>query len=219
MLKLSLIKTAFFNDDFLNANSSKSTASTDAKVVNDVQKASNDGFSDDNERCDNCILWDEIDSLKEELLNKEEKLRQADFCIAEYRGAEEKVARRLKESDEEADRLRKTALYEYATELRTIKLLSDKIKKAYGEELSENKIAITGLLTDLLKDVYNEDFLDRAKGTAESLSRNLSVKADSDAFNETDYDEEFDLDSAINPKGDLDLKTLLSEIGVFGNDE
>ncbi len=177
-------------------------------------------YENDNERCDNCVLWDEIESLKEIISDKNEELRQMSCELGEFKGAEEKAKKRLQQSAEEADRLNKKAQYEYLTELKTVRLISDKIRKIYANELSEEKTAITDLLTDLLKEVDAEGYLYEAKNTSLGLTEKLSVKTPlPNKKSEFSEDFGFDLDEAINPSEELDLKTLLSELGVFGSNE
>lgn len=178
------------------------------------------GYESENERCDNCILWDEIDSLKEEILRKTEELRLITCELDEYKGTEAKSKKRLRQSAEEADRLNKKAQYEYLTELKTIRLISDKIRSVFSNELSQEKSAITGLLTDLLKEVDTDGYLYKAKDTALSIEDKLTPKLSLSSEQSDDYeDSDFDLDEAINPKESLDLKSLLNELGVFGSNE
>lgn len=165
--------------------------------------------------CDNCILWDELDLLTERLNQTLDINQKLVIELDEYKKSEEKSKKRLLESDKKADELLKTALYKYNVELKQIKLLVDKIKQVYGEELSQQKMAITDLLTDFLKDFDKENHLYDAKEIANKLSESLDVKHDTE--DEIDEDFEFDLDAAINPKEDLDLKSLLLDLGVTGS--
>lgn len=173
----------------------------------------------ENRPCDDCALWDEIDCLKEEILLKDERIRLLEIELDGYKAAEEKNKKRLLESDMEADRLKKTAQYKYLMELRGLKLFVDKIKVVYGDEFSSEKSAITDLLTDFLKDVDEEGCLYKAKdGVQEILEKAFferRISEEEAAF----YDDEsdFDLEEAINPTEELDLKTLLSELGVTGD--
>ncbi len=169
--------------------------------------------------CDDCALWDEIDRLKEEILLKDERIRLLEIELDGYKAAEEKSKKRLLESNMEADRLNKTAQYKYLMELRGLKLFVDKIKTVYANELSSEKSAITDLLTDFLKEVDEEGYLYRAKDNAqEILEKAFSERRISEeeaAFYGEDGD--FDLEEAINPTEELDLKSLLSELGVTGD--
>lgn len=175
-------------------------------------------FSD--ARCGNCALWDENDDLIKALQDKSEELRKVKLELDEYVLAEEKTKKRLLESNMEADRLNKTSQYKYYTELKTLKLLADKFKDSYKQELNAEKVALTDLLADFLKEVDGEGYLMNAKNTLETLTkkafpeRELS-KEEADFYGK---ESDFDLEEAMNPTEELDLKSLLDELGVFGGE-
>lgn len=172
----------------------------------------------DGARCDNCALWDENDSLVNLVHDKNEQIRQLRTELDAYVSAEEKTKKRLLESNMEADRLNKTALYKYHTELKTLKLFADKFKEVYGKDSDDKKAELIGLFSDFLKDVDKDGYLYTAKDNLLKLSETAFPERKLSAEEENFYgdDEAFDLDEAINPTGDLDLKSLLSELGVFG---
>ncbi len=167
--------------------------------------------------CDNCILWEEIDLLNEEVARLNGELLRLNTELDGYRSAEEKSKKRLLEQDMEADRLIKTAMYKYHVKLKALKLFADKFSAVYKEDAESKKKAIIDLLTDFLKDVDTEGYLYKAEEKAEELKTkafNEKISAEEAEF----YGEEsdFDLDEAVNPTEELDLKTLLEELGVFG---
>lgn len=177
---------------------------------------SDEAYSD--ARCGNCALWDENDELIKAMQDKSEELRKVKLELDEYVLAEEKTKKRLLESNMEADRLNKTSQYKYYTELKTLKLLADKFKDSYKQELNAEKVALTDLLADFLKEVDGEGYLINAKNTLETLAKNAFKerelsKEEADFYGE---DSDFDLEEAMNPTEELDLKSLLDELGVFG---
>lgn len=189
-------------------------------MIDDKNDLSVETFeAEENRPCDDCALWDEIDDLKEEVLKKDEQIRLLTIELDGYKAAEEKSKKRLLESDMKADRLKKTAQYKYLMELRGLKLFVDKIKTVYGDEFSSEKSAITDLLTDFLKDVDEEGYLYKAKDkTQEILEKAFferRISEEEAAFYGDESD--FDLEEAINPTEELDLKSLLSELGVTGD--
>lgn len=189
-------------------------------MIDDKKVFSIDTFeAKKNRPCDDCALWDEIDDLKEEVLKKDEQIRLLTIELDGYKAAEEKSKKRLLESDMEADRLKKTAQYKYLMELRGLKLFVDKIKTVYGDELSSEKSAITDLLVDFLKDVDEEGYLYKAKDNAQEILEKAfferRISEEEAAFYGDESD--FNLEEAINPTEELDLKSLLSELGVTGD--
>lgn len=167
--------------------------------------------------CDNCILWEEVDLLNEEVTRLKGELLRLNTELDGYRAAEEKSKKRLLEQDMEADRLLKTAMYKYHVKLKALKLFADKFSLVYKEDADSKKKAIIDLLTDFLKDVDTEGYLYKAEEKVEEIK----AKAFNEKISEEEaefYGEEsdFDLDEAVNPTEELDLKTLLEELGVFG---
>lgn len=177
-------------------------------------------FAKRERHCDDCALWDEIDGLKEELLQKEEEVRRLSLELSEYKSAEEKTKKRLLESNMEADRLKQTAQYKYLMELKGLKLFIDKINCFYREELSEEKLAITDLLRDFLKESDGAGYLYKAKDTANTILKEVFPEKALSKEEEEFYGDntDFNLEEAINPTEELDLKSLLSELGILGEE-
>lgn len=178
--------------------------------------------------CDSCALWDEIDGLKaqlaelkEENLDLKDELRRTLSELDGYKSAEEKSKKRLYEANVQADRLSAEAMYRYFTELKTLKLLADKYNDIFKSELDGQKKAIIDLLTDFLKDNDSDGYLYTAKEALTKLDEAVfgtkKLTPEEQAFYGDDV--VFDLDEAINPKEELDLKTLLEELGITGGDK
>lgn len=169
--------------------------------------------------CDNCALWDENDLLKQQVLDERLRVNALINQLDEYKSAEEKTKKRLLKSNMEADRLTKEALYKYHVELKILKQFVDKYKKVFSDEQNTEKAAIIDLLTDFLTDVDTDGYLYRAKENVEIIDKAVlsasDISAETSEIDGEDYT--FDLDAAINPAGDLDLKGLLEELGVFGD--
>ncbi len=167
--------------------------------------------------CDNCILWEEIDSLNDEVANLNSELLKVNTELDGYKSAEEKSKKRLLEQDMEADRLLKTAMYKYHVKLKALKLFADKFGAVFKDDTESEKRAIIDLLTDFLKDVDSDGYLYKAEEKAEELKQKVfNEKQVSEEEAQFYGDTDFDLDEAVNPSEELDLKTLLEELGVFG---
>lgn len=168
--------------------------------------------------CDNCVLWDENDLLKEKVQEDLLEINALKNQLDEYKSAEEKTKKRLLNSNMEADRITTEALYKYHVELKLLKQFVDKYKKVFEVEQNSEKAAIIDLLTDFLQDIDVDGYLYKAKEKVEIIENavlsEVSVK-ESDDYTEEYH--EFNLDEAINPSGELDLKGLLEELGVFGD--
>ncbi len=170
--------------------------------------------------CDNCILWEEIDQLNDEVSRLKGELLRINTELDGYKSAEEKSKKRLLEQDMEADRLLKTAMYKYHVKLKVLKLFADKFSEVYKEDADSKKKAIIDLLTDFLKDVDTEGYLYKAEEKAEELKAKAfnERKLSGDEAEFYGDESDFNLDEAINPTEELDLKTLLQELGVFGGE-
>lgn len=168
--------------------------------------------------CDNCALWDENDLLKEKVAEDSLRISVLKNQLDEYKSAEEKTKKRLLNSNMEADRITTEALYKYHVELKLLKQFVDKYKKVFKTEQDSEKAAIIDLLTDFLQDIDADGYLYKAKEKVEIIEN--AVLSDV-SFKESDDDaeeyHEFNLDEAINPTEELDLKGLLEELGVFGD--
>ncbi len=159
-----------------------------------------------------------VERLYEENYLLTEKLKAVEGRLESYLESEKKSAERLNKADRRADELNSLATYKYLLELKTVKLLCEKLKTAYHEELSAEKMRITDLLTDFLKDVDTKNSLMEVREAAEGASGILRPdpavsKEAADFYGEDVF---FDLDAVQNPKGDLDLRALCEELGIFG---
>lgn len=159
-----------------------------------------------------------VERLYEENYLLTEKLKAVEGRLESYLESEKKSAERLNKADHRADELNSLATYKYLLELKTVKLLCEKLKNTYHEELSAEKMRITDLLTDFLKDVDTKNSLMEVREAAEGASGILRPdpavsKEASDFYGEDVF---FDLDAVQNPKGDLDLRALCEELGIFG---
>lgn len=168
--------------------------------------------------CDNCVLWDENDLLKEKVAEDSLQISVLKKQIDEYKSAEEKTKKRLLNSNMEADRITTEALYKYHVELKLLKQFVDKYKKVFKAERDSEKAAIIDLLTDFLQDVDTDGYLYKAKEKVEIVENAvLSDVSFKESDDDTEEYHEFNLDEAINPTEELDLKGLLEELGVFGD--
>ena len=117
-----------------------------------------------------------------------------------------KQSNKLSAREREIASLESAAREEYFIAAKNVKLLIDKLDRlaSSGAPLKE-KEAIIYLFKDLFK---KSDDLKKVKNAVEKAS---------EAIVDTQEEEDvvFDLDAAINPKGELDLKKLCEELGVF----
>lgn len=109
-------------------------------------------------------------------------------------------------------------LEKYALELKRLKQFSEKWQRYFADAELIEKQELSNLLTDLLRDGKSVDFVLSAKETADKIFKVVGEPFDPKAVIEDYFDSEetgFDLDEAVNPKGELDLESLCKELGVF----
>ena len=130
--------------------------------------------------------------------------------LDEYASAEMEARRKIDCAYQEAENAKQAASYIYATELKALKMFSDKWRRvlAGGGGFTAN-----GEIIDLLQDFLKDIGVETAKETVEKIDKLLGD--DPSGENESADKFEFDLNEAINPSGELDLESLCKELGVF----
>ena len=118
----------------------------------------------------------------------------------------DKRSAKLSARERELNSLENAAKEEYFIAAKNVKLLIDKLDRlsSGGAPLKE-KEAIIHLFKDLFKKIDDVSAIRKAVAKANN------------AIGDQPEEEEplFDLDAAMNPKGELDLKKLCEELGVF----
>lgn len=212
-------KEVFAFENVENFSNEISDTSVDISEKTNIEPSTETSFDATSETpCDNCVLWDENDQLKEKVQEDLLEINALKKELDEYKSAEEKTKKRLLNSNMEADRITTEALYKYHVELKLLKQFVDKYKKVFEIEQNSEKAAIIDILTDFLRDIDADGYLYKAKEKVEIIENavlsDVSVKESDDVMEEY---HEFNLDEAINPTEELDLKGLLEELGVFGD--
>ncbi len=110
---------------------------------------------------------------------------------------------------------------QYKTELSLLKMFIEKFSKYVGEVLKNNpndKTRKTDATVRIINDILNEtesksfNSVDKIKEIYKIISDNCDEKEKQSLYGEGVNG--FRLDDVLNPKEELDLKSLLSEIGV-----
>lgn len=166
------------------------------------------------QNCSVCALWDEVDQLKEQVISLKDENLRLNHELETYVDMEEKSKKRLYEADKKADELYKTSQYQYLSELKVIKLLIDKSKDFCVGSVDEEKQSIIDLLTDFLQNSDSQNLI-----TAKLVANKVLGKPQESLEKAGEEVEQiFDLEEAINPSYPLDLKTLLGELGIKGEE-
>ena len=117
-----------------------------------------------------------------------------------------KQSMKLSAREREITSLENAAREEYFIAAKNVKLLIDKLERlsSSGAPLKEKEAII-----DLFKDLFKKsDDLKTVKKAVVTASETIGEQAEEE-------DIVFDLDAAINPKGELDLKKLCEDLGVY----
>ena len=138
---------------------------------------------------------------------KEQKKIAKDAEARAARTEEEfgKRSGKLAAREREIDSLESEIKTRYALELKELKLFSDRIGRLAesGESVLKKREII-----DLFKGFLTKIDSESAKKKAIKVSETLK----------SDEDETFELDDILTPKGDLDLKKLCEELGVYNGE-
>ena len=172
-------------------------------------------------------LEQENQDLLDQNFELSSKIRTLSVELEAYRRDANKSAERLLNADKEADAINKATAYKYMLELKSIKLLAQKYRAYYGEEMDKNKAEASKWLIDCLTGLDAEGSF-KVKDVAQKIEQKLSddgkivsndkpiSKEFEDFINSTDRKDlpTFDLDEAVNPTTPLDLSELLKELGI-----
>lgn len=155
------------------------------------------------------LLENEIRELKEKvfLLGEENAVLKKSFAEAEYE--KKKSLSEIVKRQSEADKKLKSAYYVYLTAIREAKCFSDGFFEAASNGENQEKAALIDLLRDLLKDLKSSSAKEKVENGLTLLRGDEKTKSDEEQTFE------FDLEEAINPKGELSLEELCKELGVY----
>lgn len=127
---------------------------------------------------------------------------------------------RIRKDEIKAEELKRLAMEQYAMELKRLKLFSDKWQAFYDDSTVMKKQELANLLTDLLRNSDQAEFILESKAKTDEAFRIIeeSKPFEPEKIIKDYFDAEengFNLDDAVNPKGELDLEDLCKELGVF----
>ena len=122
---------------------------------------------------------------------------------------EEDAKARVVEATRQAEDIKKAAQLEYSLTLKALLNFNEKFARVTSEA-SDKTAEVVGVISEFLKEIGKT----APKEIIEKIEDKLFAKA-GNAEHEGEVSFEFDLEEAINPKKDLDLKTLCEELGVY----
>ena len=158
------------------------------------------------ERAEIIKLKAERAALVAELRSEKKRASSAEKIAEEAERDIEKRLKRIAEQEKRIDEKEAAASLRFALKLKELKLFSDKIARlSESGETVMKKAELVDLFKDFLKN------LDRKN--PEKVSKKISRIIGEDA-----EDDGFDLDDILSPKGDMDLKRLCVELGVYQGD-
>ena len=125
---------------------------------------------------------------------------------------------KIRNEKEKAIELRLVAMEKYALELKRLKLFSQKWQAYFSERDHLEVQELNNLLHDLLVSDKSVDETLSAKEKVDKIYAVLGEPIDPESLIKEHFDSEdtgFNIDDAINPKGELNLEDLCKELGVF----
>lgn len=125
---------------------------------------------------------------------------------------------KIRKEKEKAIELRLVAMEKYALELKRLKLFSQKWQAYFSEHDHLEVQELNNLLHDLLVSDKSVDETLSAKEKVDKIYAVLGEPIDPESLIKEHFDSEdtgFNIDDAINPKGELNLEDLCKELGVF----
>lgn len=125
---------------------------------------------------------------------------------------------KIKKEKERAIELRLLATEKYALEMKRLKLFSDKWQEFFENNSALEIRQLCNLLHDILKDDLSVDGALSSKNMVDKVYAHIGEPIDPEQLIKEHFDSEeveFNLDDAINPKGELNLEDLCKEMGVF----
>ena len=125
---------------------------------------------------------------------------------------------KIRKEKEKAIELRLVAMEKYALELKRLKLFSQKWQAYFSERDHLEVQELNNLLHDLLVADKSVDETLSAKEKVDKIYAVLGEPIDPESLIKEHFDSEdtgFNIDDAINPKGELNLEDLCKELGVF----
>ncbi len=117
----------------------------------------------------------------------------------------------------------KTAIEEYKIEVERLKLFNarwnafvNKTVQTYPSDQTRKLVVVSDMITEIL--MRDEEEYYTAKDKIEDVYKLIDKEGDLTSLQRPSLfgksDNGFDMEEVLNPKGELDLKTLLEELGV-----
>ncbi len=125
---------------------------------------------------------------------------------------------KIRKEKEKATEFRLLAMEKYALELKRLKLFSQKWQAYFSERDQMEVQELINLLHDLLDSDKSVDETLSEKEKVDKIYAVLGEPIDPESLIKEHFDSEdtgFNIDDAINPKGELNLEDLCKELGVF----
>ncbi len=122
--------------------------------------------------------------------------------------AEEDAKARIVDATRQAEEMKKATQLEYSLSLKALINFNQKFERVTSEN-SDKTAEIMTALSAFLKEIGKTS----PKEIIEKIDREIFPETKEMGEDEMEF--EFDLEEAINPKKDLDLKTLCEELGVY----
>ncbi len=122
--------------------------------------------------------------------------------------AEEDAKARIVDATRQAEEMKKATQIEYSLSLKQLMNFNKKFARVTSEN-SDKTAEIMASLSTFLSEIGKTS----PKEIIEKIDKKIFSETTGTDGGETEF--EFDLEEAINPKQDLDLKTLCEELGVY----
>ncbi len=129
-----------------------------------------------------------------------------------------RLRKKIEKDRQIAFELKQTSMQEYALELKRVKMFAQKWQDVFNLGSDMEKQELTNLLIDLLRDDKSVDFVLEAKEKTDKVFQLMGESFEPEQLIKETIDSEetaFNIDEAINPKGELSLEDLCKELGVF----
>lgn len=122
--------------------------------------------------------------------------------------AEEDAKARIVDATRQAEEMKKATQLEYSLSLKALINFNEKFARVTSENCDK-----TAEIMASLSSFLNEIGKTSPKEIVEKIDKKIFPETKETCEEKTEF--EFDLEEAINPKKDLDLKTLCEELGVY----
>lgn len=149
-----------------------------------------------------------LDELQLQIENLQQENNLLRSKMDKMLSAEEDAKARIVEATRKSEEMKKATQLEYSLSLKALMNFNQKFARVTSEN-ADKTAEIMATLSEFLSEIGKTS----PKEIIEKIDNTIFPKTDGTDGGETEF--EFDLEEAINPKKDLDLKTLCEELGVY----